>query len=77
MYPELNNPSAIKFELGLKDKFNNSYVELDVPFLSTDTYKIESLSLKLDRNNELFKFDVGTFKNNNFLFQKLKLTTNF
>jgi len=77
LYPELNNPSAIKFELGLKDKFNNSYVELDVPFLSTDTYKIESLSLKLDRNNELFKFDVGTFKNNNFLFQKLKLTTNF
>ena len=77
MYPELNNPSAIKFEVGLKDKFNNSYVELDVPFLSTDTYKIEFLSLKLDRNNELFKFDVGTFKNNIFLFKNLKLTTNF
>ncbi len=76
LYPELNNPSAIKFDLGLKDKFNNSYVELDVPFLSTDTYKIESLSLKIDSNNELFKFDVGTFKNNNFLFKKLKLTTN-
>ena len=77
LYPELNNPSAIKFEVGLKDKFNNSYVELDVPFLSTDTYKIEFLSLKLDRNNELFKFDVGTFKNNIFLFKNLKLTTNF
>ena len=77
LYPELNNPSAIKFEVGLNDKFNNSYVELDVPFLSTDTYKIEFLSLKLDRNNELFKFDVGTFKNNIFLFKNLKLTTNF
>ena len=76
LYPELNNPSAIKLELGLKDKFNNSFVELDIPFLSTNTYKIESLSLKLDRNNDLFKFDVGIFKNNTFLFKKLKLTTN-
>ena len=33
-----------------QDKYNNSYVELDVPFLSTKTYKIESLLLKLDKN---------------------------
>ncbi len=76
LYPELNNPSAIKFEVGVEGKFNNSYVELDVPFLSTSSYKIESLYLKLDRNKELFKFDIETFKNNNVLFKKLKLTTN-
>jgi hypothetical protein len=76
LYPELNNPSPIKFEIGLEDKNNNSYVELDIPFLSTSGYNIESLSLKLDRKKEFFKFDIGTFKNNNFLFKKLKLTTN-
>ena len=76
LYPELNNPSAIKFELGLESKINDSYVELDVPFLSTSRYKIESLYLKLDRNKELFQFDIGSFKNNNVLFKKLKLTTN-
>ena len=54
MYPELNNPSAIKFELGLEDKYNNSYVDLDVPFLSTSAYKIESLSLKLDKINNKY-----------------------
>ncbi len=76
LYPKLNNPSPIKFEVGLEGKQNNSNVELDVPFLSTSNYKIESLSLKLDRNKEMFKFDIGIFKNNNFLFKKLKLNTN-
>ncbi len=76
LYPGVNNPSPIKFELGLEGKPNKSYVELDIPFLSSSKYKIESLSLKLDRNKELFKFDIGTFKNNNFLFKKLKLKTN-
>ena len=76
LYPELNNPSSIKFEVGIEDKYNNSYVELDVPFLSTKTYKIESLLLKLDKNRELLKFDIGTFKNDNFIFKKLKLTSN-
>ena len=56
LYPDLNNPSSIKFEVGLEGKLNNSYVELDVPFLSTSKYKIESLFLKLDRNKKLFKF---------------------
>ena len=75
LYPELDNPSPIKFEAALEDNTNNSYVELDVPFLSTSNYKIKSLSLKVDRNKELLKFEIGSFKNNNFLFKNLKLTT--
>ena len=75
LYPKLDNPSPIKFEAALGYSTNNSYVELDVPFLSTSNYKIESLLLNVDRNKELLKFDIGTFKNNNFLFKKLKLTT--